>query len=320
MKTLASLAAFAAMTIAPAAMAQNAGDDASLAKQYYGKNPTLTPVERSAVEISNEWMTKSATGMRPFAGDGGAVVFQFGATEPTVVCAVLQVCDIELQAGEQVNSVNVGDSARWLIEPAISQSGAAEIQHLVVKPMDVGLHTSLMVATDRRTYHIQLVSHATQYMPRVGFQYPDEAAAKWAALRQRQEKVRSENTLPSAASTPTGVEGESGPSARGAQGSYLGSLNFDYTVKGQARWKPVRVYNDGVKTIIEMPSTMSQTEAPSLLVLRQGGSVKREGDVTLVNYRVQNGRYIVDQVFDEAVLVAGVGKLQERVTITRGKP
>ena len=312
MKAISSLIALTAVMIAPSAMAQ-AGSDAAMARQYYGKNPDLTPQERAGVEISNQWMNKSATGMKPFSGDGGAVVFQFGATEPAVVCAVLQVCDIELQAGEQVNSVNVGDSARWLVEPAISQSGAGEIQHLIIKPMDVGLQTSLIVATDRRTYHVKLISHKTQYMPRVGFQYPDEATAKWAALKQRQEKARAENVL----STSDAGDGQ-GPSHT-KQGPYLGSLNFDYTVKGHARWKPVRIYNDGVKTIIEMPATMSQTEAPSLLVLRQGGSLKKDNDVTLVNYRLQDGRYIVDQVFDEAVLVAGVGKRQERITITRGK-
>ena len=39
----------------------------------------------------------------------------------------------------------------------------------------------------------------------------------------------------------------------------------------------------------------------------------------MVNYRVQNNRYIVDAVFDKAMLIVGVGRNQERVTITRGK-
>jgi type IV secretory pathway VirB9-like protein len=58
-----------------------------------------------------------------------------------------------------------------------------------------------------------------------------------------------------------------------ATGEYLGDLSFDYDVSGSASWKPVRVYNDGRKTIIEMPGTMEQTEAPTLLVVRkEGGS------------------------------------------------
>lgn len=39
----------------------------------------------------------------------------------------------------------------------------------------------------------------------------------------------------------------------------------------------------------------------------------------LVNYRVQGNRYIVDTVFDRAILIAGVGSSQDRVTISRRK-
>ncbi len=270
-------------------------------------NPTLTPQERDGLAISQQWLDRSATGIRPVAGAEGAVVFLFGATEPSIVCAVLQICDVQLQPGEQVNSINVGDSARWLIEPAVSGSGPTEAQHLIIKPMDVGLSTSLVVTTDRRTYHMRLISHRTDFMPRVAFQYPDDVAAKWAALKARNAIVRNEQTV----AVPGSATGER-PAAE-----YLSNLNFGYSVRGKARWKPVRVFNDGVKTIIEMPRVMQQTEAPSLLVIRKGGSASNAKDTSIVNYRVQGDRYIVDQVFDQAVLVAGVGKRQDRVTITR---
>lgn len=273
-------------------------------------NPRLTPAQRDGLAISQDWLDRSATGMRPVAGAEGAVVFLFGATEPSIVCAVLQICDVQLQPGEQVNSVNVGDSARWLIEPAVSSSGPNETQHLIIKPMDVGLSTSVVVTTDRRTYHMRLVSHRTEFMPRVAFQYPDDVAAKWAALKAHNDVVRNESAIAvpgGPAASPTGRPGA----------EYLSNLSFGYSVKGRAKWKPVRVFNDGVKTIIEMPRVMQQTEAPSLLVVRAGGKVTNDKDASLVNYRVQGDRYIVDQVFDEAVLIAGVGKRQERITIAR---
>jgi type IV secretory pathway VirB9-like protein len=56
-------------------------------------------------------------------------------------------------------------------------------------------------------------------------------------------------------------------------GEYLGDLSFDYDVDGSVAWKPVRVYNDGRKTIIEMPKAMQQTESPSLLVVRKDGGL-----------------------------------------------
>lgn len=68
-----------------------------------------------------------------------------------------------------------------------------------------------------------------------------------------------------------------------------------------------------------MASAIAQTEAPSLLVVRKEGGVFTDEETVLVNYRVQNDRYIVDSVFDRAILIAGVGSGQERVTIQRGK-
>ncbi|KAI5912057.1 P-type conjugative transfer protein TrbG [Azoarcus sp. PA01] len=273
------------------------GDD--LADKYFsGKNPNLTAQEREALRIAKKWGASSATGIKPVAGANGAVRFIYGAQQPSVVCAVLQVCDVALQPGELVNSIHLGDTARWTVEPAITGSGAAETQHLIIKPMDVGLETSLIATTNRRTYHLKLRSHRTEYMPQVAFTYPEDALAKWDAIRTRDVREREEQTMPQT-------------------GEYLGNLSFDYDVSGATRWKPVRVYNDGRKTIIEMPSTMEQTEAPTLLVVRKDGELFTDDETVLVNYRVQGDRYIVDTIFDKAVLIAGVGSSQDRVTITR---
>ena len=122
--------------------------------------------------------------MKPVAGPEGSVRFVYGAQQINVVCAVLQVCDVELQPGEQVNNLNVGDP-RFTVEPSISGVGAGEVQHLIIKPLDVGLDTSLVVTTNRRTYHIRLRSHRTEFMPRVGFTYTEDAVAKWDAIRTR---------------------------------------------------------------------------------------------------------------------------------------
>jgi type IV secretion system protein VirB9 len=266
---------------------------------FSAPNPTLTPQEKAAVAIAQKWQAASATGIKPVAGPGGYVRFIYGAQPITVVCAVLQVCDVELQPGEQVNNLNVGDP-RFTVEPAISGVGAAEVQHLIIKPLDVGLATSLVVTTNRRTYHLRLRSHRTQFMPRVGFTYPEDALAKWDAIKTREVKEKQERTIPTT-------------------GEYLGDLSFSYEVSGSAAWKPVRVYNDGSKTIIQMPSVMAQTEAPTLLLVRKEGGHFTEDETAIVNYRLQGDRYIVDAVFDKAILIAGVGSSQDRVTIVKGK-
>ena len=96
-------------------------------------------------------------------------------------------------------------------------------------------------------------------------------------------------------------------------------MNFKYAIDGAVAWKPVRVYNDGVRTVIQMPAAMAQTEAPALLVVRKEGGLFTDDETVQVNYRVQGDRYIVDTVFDKAILIAGVGHGQDRVTITKEK-
>lgn len=272
---------------------------ADLADKYFNKkNPTLTPQERAAITISERWKNKSATGMKPFVGQDGSVQYMYGAQRPSIVCAVLQLCDIALQPGEQVNSINLGDTARWIVEPAITGSGRNAIQHLIIKPMDVGLDTSLIVTTDRRTYNFKLTSHRTKYMAKVSFAYPEDAVAKFEALKQERQQTITNNTISST-------------------GQNIDELDFNYSMTGSAPWKPVRVYNDGVKTIIQMPKKMNQTEAPTLLVIREGGGAFKKAQQVIVNYRVQDNRYIVDAVFDRAIMIAGVGSNQNRITINR---
>lgn len=285
--------------LAAPAIVNAAGED--LADKFFSKNnPALTAQEKQALAIAKRWEAGSAQNIKPVAGRNGAIIFNFGSQQNSIVCAVLQVCDVALQAGELVNGIHLGDQTRWMVEPAITGTGAGEVQHLIIKPLDVGLETSLVVPTNRRTYHFKLRSHRTEYMPQVAFSYPEETAAKWDAIRTRETAERHEKTIPQT-------------------GEYLGDLSFEYDTEGAASWKPVRIYNDGRKTIIEMPRVMQQTEAPSLLVIRKDGGVFTDEETVLVNYRVQGDRYIVDSVFDKAILIAGVGGSQDRVTITRRK-
>lgn len=262
--------------------------------KYFSKdNPVLTDQEEEALSITKRL---DDAAINPVEGKNGSISYLFGTQQPSILCAVLQVCDVALQVGEKVNNVELGDTARWSVEPAVSGTSSGEIQHLIIKPMDVGLETSLVVTTNWRTYHFKLRSHRKHYMPQVSFTYPDEAEKKWNAIKAKDLRERSEKTIPQT-------------------GEYLGDLSFDYDITGDAPWKPVRVYNDGHKTIIQMPSTMEQTEAPTLLVLRKERTFS-EDETVMVNYRIQGDRYIVDTVFRKAILIAGVGEDQDRITIT----
>ena len=272
--------------------------DALLDDLYFSKDTiNLTAKEMNALAIARDWQRGDVMTDNPVVGQDGSIEYLFGAEQPSVVCAVMQITDIELERGENVTSVNLGDSVRWQIQPAVSDG---DIQHILVRPKQVGLETSMVVTTDRRTYHIRLRSHRTEYMPRVKFFYIEDAINKWQAIKTASAREREAATIPET-------------------NEYLGDLDFAYTVTGKAQWKPVRVYNDGMKTILEMPGTLHQQDAPTLLVVRKDGRLLKKSDQVLVNYRLQRGRYIVDAVFDKAILIVGVGGNQEKVVVSKNQ-
>ena len=306
MKT-SSLMIAVALAVLPLASAH--ADETALVNKVLGAPERLpTSQERAAVALAKKWQSNEGGAAQPVAGPNGSVRFLYGAGQPTLVCAVMQVCDVELQPGEQVNSVHLGDSVRWVVEPALSGGvGGTISQHMIIKPLDVGLTTSLVVTTNRRTYHLRLRSSRDEYLPRVGFVYGDEMDARWAAIQQMQQlqkqqeqQKREQQTIPQT-------------------GEVLSELDFGYEVSGRAPWKPTRVYNDGTRTIIEMPKSMETSEAPSLLVIREGTGFMAKDEEVLVNYRVQGNRYIVDNLFARAILITGVGRNQTKISIARSK-
>jgi type IV secretion system protein VirB9 len=285
-----------------------------------GHEPTLSEEDQRVLAgLEKNRPGGGLPAVQPVFGQDGAIHFLYGAQDPGLVCAPLQICDVALQEGEEVKYINIGDEVRWSVEPTYTGTAPHETPHLFVKPKDVGLETSLAVSTNRRTYHFRLTSHSKKYMPKVVFSYPEDVNAKLTLLRiQRQRDEQQETKAVQRSTTPAGTN--------------IDDLVFDYAIEGRAPWKPVRAYNDGVRTVIEMPEAVEHTEAPSLLVLRTPGSLFSSDELTMVNYRlapaerdargrlVARPRFIVDSVFDRAVLLAGVGSNQLRVNITRLPP
>lgn len=261
-----------------------------------GHSAPLNAKERHAVALARRWRNRH---QMPHAGEDGYVRFLFGATLPTVVCAPLQVCNLALQPGEVVNSVNLGDSVRWKITPSLSGAGAAQTTHLIIKPTDAGLVSSLDIETNRRTYAIKLVSTETEWMPLIAFNYPDDAQAQWAAYQETVGFGAAATTLPT--------------------GESLTNLQFlcIHPASGGPGWTPLRAYTDGRKTYIEFPGSLGAQAAPALVALGNDGGWFSRPSAQLVNYRVLGNRYVVDAVLDRAALISGVGGDQQRVTISR---
>ena len=261
-----------------------------------GKDVPLTGAAKDAVQVSQTWMIAAHTLVE---GKDGRVLYTYGAGLPTVVCAPLRVCVLELQAGEKlVGEPHIGDSVRWIISPATSGKDDFAIPMIVIKPKAPGLDTDLLVTTDRRAYYVRLISKPEEYLARVAFAYPDDEDAKWKAYLAREQEQRRRQEFEASQIAP--VES-------------LENLNFNYTIQGgDSNMRPVRVVDDGKKTYIQMPPEAAHRELPMLAVLGP------DGKADLVNYRVKADMYIVDRIFDRGALILGVGKKAQRAEIIRG--
>ena len=257
---------------------------------------SLSPTALAAVRVSEKWRGEPN---QPAAGPDGRVLYSFGAGLPTVVCAPLRVCIVELQAGEHIiGEPQIGDSVRWNISPAMYGAGSDATSVIVLKPTMAGLDTNLLIATDRRAYYLRLISKPEEYVARVAFQYPeDDNARKWHQQMLEQQIAAKEAKRDSDAS----------PSMLAVE-----KLNFGYRIDGaNEHLRPIRVYDDGAKTYIQMPPEIQHREVPVLLVMGADG----RGEMT--NYRVRQQTYIVDRLFDRAQLVLGSGRKSQKVEISR---
>ncbi len=206
-----------------------------------------------------------------------------------LLAAPERVTDIALQPGEAIVSVAAGDTVRWTVGDTTSGSGVAKRVHILVKPFAAGLATNLVIATDRRTYHLQLQSTSVTAMAALSWTYPQD---ELIAIRRAAEQER--------LATPV------------ATGISIDQLQFGYAISGDnPAWRPIRAFDDGRQTYIEFPARIAVGEAPPLFVLGP------KGEAQLVNYRVAGRFYVVDRLFDAAELRLGEKK-QAIVRIVRG--
>jgi len=248
--------------------------------------PAVAQVRANAVAIAN----RNATVEPVVQGFVNAVqVFPYaeGALYH-VITAPERVTDIALQPGETLVSVASGDTARWIIGDTTSGSGAEKRTHILAKPFSSGLSTNLVIATDRRTYHLTLSSTEKTAMAALSWTYPQDALL--AVKRAAAEAV---------AAQPV------------AAGIAVEELHFNYLLTGdRPAWRPLRAFDDGRQTFVEFPAALALGEAPPIFLL------DTKGDVQLVNYRVKGRFYIVDRIFDVAELRLGI-KRQQVVRISR---
>jgi len=203
-----------------------------------------------------------------------------------VYCSPLHITDIMLEPGEKLTeSPAAGDTVRWVIAVTSSGSGSKKRVHILLKPVASGLHTNLVVTTSRRVYHLQIHSLKKMNHAQAGisWRYPHNnlASTKQFIMNQNLDEENYQINVD------------------------VKKLNFHYTIEGRARWKPIRVFDDGKKTYIQFPDNIEVGELPPLFV------IAHEDKPQIVNYRFKSNYYIVDRLFYKALLQIGQRKPQQ---------
>ena len=194
--------------------------------------------------------------------------------------APLRVTTLTLGPGETLVSKAAGDTVRWQIGETTSGDGPNRRAHVLIKPLQRGLDTNLVLTTSRRVYLIALASGGVDHF---------NVAVAWDAGALEADRSP-EFEGGEAVRRPDPVATPDGP------------LDARYRIEPvgrRARWTPASVVNDGVRTFIAFPPDLQIDEAPALFVIAP------DGEAHMVNYRQAGGLFIVDRVFNRAELRLG---------------
>lgn len=234
------------------------------------------------------------------AGPDGRVILTYGSGTPTIVCALLNLTEIDLEPGENVakEGIDLGDSAEFLarVRHVSRGEGQGGYDYLVIKPKAANIETTMTIGTDRRVYYLRLRSTEDKFLTRVAFAYPAEAAAK--ALREQAALVKLQSLgakLPPALPPPP-------PPVK----------PWKYTTKTKGRdvgyLIPLSVGDDGAHTFIRLSEQARVRGLPVLQIRDASGPIP-------ANSHWEDNTLIVDALFEDGCLLEGVGRKQQRVCI-----
>lgn len=267
----------------------------------------------------------------------GLVTFAYGSGIPTVVCALLELTDLAFEKGESILSVQLGDSVRWNIESAISGSANDSVEHLIVKPLEAGLKTSMLITTDRRTYHIRLKSTEADFMPAVVFSYPnslklpskkhygDDSYLQYTSNYESNEDHNDYSETNSSLKNYSSVqnvsyEGNSRP-ALNVAATYNDSTqrrNYNYSVDGDSKIIPQNVYDDGKRTFIVMNNPINSSYLPVLQEISSESFLFFGEDKTnTINFTYFDNTFVVDGIYSHLRLISKNGEEKQSADVVR---
>lgn len=268
------------------------------------------PAAGLPVDLSAAVADYRDTGEPAILGTPTGRVWPFGHGVPTLTCLPLRACDVALERGETLLGWAIGDSERWRAEELVEGAPPAERPHLLLKPTDTGLATNLVLVTDRRTYHLELVSpelddgdEPTAYDHRVSWWYPDDWVRRAADAEARRATAASRAASHHAAAVEIDRPLDPG------RLSFAYRLERPFWPKRRLPWQPLTVFDDGERVYLRLPADARRHELPVLL------GRMADGTAYPLATRLAGDWLIVPALFERAELVLGTGDRRRSLTL-----
>ena len=235
------------------------------------------------------------------------------AGRPVLVCSPLHTCIIELPEGvKPVTTVGISKS-EWNVQQAL----VGKQPEIFLSPKFKGLHQNIVVAaTDQGrpiNYEIRLVSDAVRYVPALKIEDSGGEVRSWKTDLQSADLQTADN-----APTDQSAADHKGntPRVLPLPNIRLNHVNLRWSIHcGGGGWfsssdckpiRPLRVYDDGTHTFIDMPQGLASHGGFPILQARNAS-----GHLIGVDTQIRGNTYVVDSVPAEILLRLG----SELVTI-----
>lgn len=209
-----------------------------------------------------------------------------------VYVGVTTASTILLQPGEFFHQAVVGDKGKWTTSEITAGSAQGDRGGVVINCNEAGARSNLTIAGSRRVYLIELRCTEKTYHAQVSWAYPESGVGILKGSAPAPKTVEPEPLKPVTADAPSGTQ-------------------YTITSNRQVAWLPTHVYDTGEQgrqTYIVFPPALGVSDAPVLYVRTV------EGSQAVANYRVLQGFYLGDRVYNAQELNGKLGNLGAPIT------
>lgn len=175
---------------------------------------------------------------------------------------------IEFEVGEEIQTISMGDSVAWQITPTDNR--------IFLKPVAQSADTNMTVITNKRFYLFELIGREAEGLRDkdmifvMKFVYPNSGGG--TATYQRELPIPDLDRDRS-------------------------KLNFSYTISGDERFQPIRIFDDGKFTYFQFPKNIP--DLPAFFM------VDEENNESIVNYRIREDYVVVERIAERFTLRNG---------------